>query len=378
MTSQPVPNETIIVLPSNVINFSQAEKPEPTNQGQDSLKKHLHAEIKVIGTIQILCGMMVLSLGIILASASFSPNFTQVTSTLLNSAYPFIGPFFFMISGSLSIATEKRLTKLLVHSSLVGSILSALSALVGFIILSVKLATLNPASLQCELDKNNIPTRSYDSYYYHDSLYSTDCYTAKASLAGTLSLMLICTLLEFCLAVLTAVLRWKQAYSDFPGNAQCSLVLVEVLRECQQARFKALRWDKPTHLTLLTLLTASRTISLGRLFDPWRYPFWTSWSFIITGSLTVLSTKKCTKFLTGVNIGANIISTVLSIIGIILLSMNLMDIFLFECLELLQCSVAKSFTTSIVILQMMLTCVQIAISFLLSGLTYNVNGNNVN
>lgn len=29
-----------------------------------------------------------------LASASFSPNFTQVTSTLLNSAYPFIGPFF--------------------------------------------------------------------------------------------------------------------------------------------------------------------------------------------------------------------------------------------------------------------------------------------
>ncbi|XP_054380294.1 membrane-spanning 4-domains subfamily A member 6A isoform X2 [Pongo abelii] len=274
MTSQPVPNETIIVLPSNVINFSQAEKPEPTNQGQDSLKKHLHAEIKVIGTIQILCGMMVLSLGIILASASFSPNFTQVTSTLLNSAYPFIGPFFFMISGSLSIATEKRLTKLLVHSSLVGSILSALSALVGFIILSVKLATLNPASLQCELDKNNIPTRSYDSYYYHDSLYSTDCYTAKASLAGTLSLMLICTLLEFCLAVLTAVLRWKQAYSDFPGNAQCSLVLVEVLRECQQARFKALRWDKPTHLTLLTLLTASRTISLGRLFDPWLHHYW--------------------------------------------------------------------------------------------------------
>nr|XP_016776448.2 membrane-spanning 4-domains subfamily A member 6A isoform X2 [Pan troglodytes] len=198
MTSQPVPNETIIVLPSNVINFSQAEKSEPTNQGQDSLKKHLHTEIKVIGTIQILCGMMVLSLGIILASASFSPNFTQVTSTLLNSAYPFIGPFF-------------------VHSSLVGSILSALSALVGFIILSVKLATLNPASLQCELDKNNIPTRSYVSYYY-DSLYTTDCYTAKASLAGTLSLMLICTLLEFCLAMLTAVLRWKQAYSDFPGS----------------------------------------------------------------------------------------------------------------------------------------------------------------
>ncbi|XP_023071282.2 membrane-spanning 4-domains subfamily A member 6A isoform X3 [Piliocolobus tephrosceles] len=218
MTSQPVPNETVIVLPSNVITFSQAEKPEPTNQGQDSLKKRLQAEVKVIGTIQILCGVMVLSLGIILASASFSPNFTQVTSTLLNSAYPFIGPFLFIISGSLSIATEKRLTKLLVYSSLIGSILSALSALVGFIILSVELAALNPALLQCELDKNNIPTRSYFSHYYHDSLYTMDCYTAKTSLVGTLSLMLICTLLEFCLAVLTAVLWWKQAYSDFPGS----------------------------------------------------------------------------------------------------------------------------------------------------------------
>uniref|UniRef100_A0A2I3MYU2 Membrane spanning 4-domains A6E n=1 Tax=Papio anubis TaxID=9555 RepID=A0A2I3MYU2_PAPAN len=145
MTSQPVPNETVIVLPSNVINFSQAEKPELTNQGQGSLKTRLQAEVKVIG----------------------------------------------------------------VHSSLAGSILSALSALVGFILLSVNLAALNPASLQCELDKD-IPTRLLLSYDDYNSPYTTDCYKAKASLAGTLSLMLICTLLEFCLAVLTAVLRWKQ------------------------------------------------------------------------------------------------------------------------------------------------------------------------
>ncbi|XP_078197262.1 membrane-spanning 4-domains subfamily A member 6A-like isoform X1 [Callithrix jacchus] len=92
MTSQPIPNETIIVLPSNAISFSQAEKLEPTNQGQDSLKKRLQAEVKVIGIIQILCGMKVLSLGIILASASFSTNFMQVISTLLKSAYLFIGP----------------------------------------------------------------------------------------------------------------------------------------------------------------------------------------------------------------------------------------------------------------------------------------------
>uniref|UniRef100_A0A2R9CDB9 Membrane spanning 4-domains A6E n=1 Tax=Pan paniscus TaxID=9597 RepID=A0A2R9CDB9_PANPA len=145
MTSQPVSNETIIMLPSNVINFSQAEKPEPTNQGQDSLKKRLQAKVKVIG----------------------------------------------------------------VHSSLAGSILSALSALVGFILLSVNPAALNPASLQCKLDEKDIPTRLLLSYDYH-SPYTMDCHRAKASLAGTLSLMLVSTVLEFCLAVLTAVLQWKQ------------------------------------------------------------------------------------------------------------------------------------------------------------------------
>nr|XP_024111467.2 membrane-spanning 4-domains subfamily A member 6A isoform X1 [Pongo abelii]XP_054380284.1 membrane-spanning 4-domains subfamily A member 6A isoform X1 [Pongo abelii]XP_054380286.1 membrane-spanning 4-domains subfamily A member 6A isoform X1 [Pongo abelii] len=228
MASQPVPNETIIVLPSNVINFSQAEKPEPTNQRQDSLKKRLQAKVKVIGIIQILCGVKVLSLGIILASASFSPNFTQVISTLLKSAYPFIGPLLFVISGFLSIITEKRLTKLLVHSSLAGSILSALSALVGFILLSVNPAALNPASLQCKLDEKDIPVRLLLSYDYH-SPYTMDCHRAKASLAGTVSLMLVSTVLEFCLAVLTAVLRWKQ--TDFPGVCFSCLTVTHVLKD---------------------------------------------------------------------------------------------------------------------------------------------------
>uniref|UniRef100_A0A2K6RZR9 Membrane spanning 4-domains A6E n=1 Tax=Saimiri boliviensis boliviensis TaxID=39432 RepID=A0A2K6RZR9_SAIBB len=150
MTSQSVPDETIIVLPSNDTNFSQAEKPKPTNQRQDSLKKRLQAKVKVIG----------------------------------------------------------------VHSSLAGSILSTLSALVGFSILSVNLAALNPASLQCEWDKNyalDVASRRFLYYEYYESPYTMDCcHREKASLAGTLSLMLICTVVEFCLAVLTAVLRWIQ------------------------------------------------------------------------------------------------------------------------------------------------------------------------
>ncbi|XP_039109525.1 high affinity immunoglobulin epsilon receptor subunit beta-like [Hyaena hyaena] len=107
------------------------------------------------------------------------------------------------------------------------------------------------------------------------------------------------------------------------------------------------------------------------------YPFWAAASFIMSGSLTISSTEKQTKFLTGVSIGANIISTLLSSTGIILLSVNLVDVFLLDCLELPECSLVKSFITSIVILQMILTCVEIFISFSLCGLTYTVDGNEV-
>ncbi|XP_029813121.1 high affinity immunoglobulin epsilon receptor subunit beta-like [Suricata suricatta] len=107
------------------------------------------------------------------------------------------------------------------------------------------------------------------------------------------------------------------------------------------------------------------------------YPFWAATSFIMSGSLTISSTEKQTKFLIGVSIGANIISTLLSSAGIILLSVNLVDIFLLDCLELPDCLLVKPLIFSIVILQMILTCVQIFISFSLCGLTYTVDGNEV-
>lgn len=40
-----------------------------------------------------MCGVMILGLGIMLASASFSPYFTHMFSILVNAAYPFVGAF---------------------------------------------------------------------------------------------------------------------------------------------------------------------------------------------------------------------------------------------------------------------------------------------
>nr|XP_038957286.1 membrane-spanning 4-domains subfamily A member 6D isoform X3 [Rattus norvegicus] len=148
MIPQVVINDTVTVTSPNGISFPQTDKPQPPHQRQDSLKKHLKAEIKVMAAIQIMCSVMVLALGIILASVPSVPHFTSVFSVLLKSGYPFMGALFFAISGILSVITEKKMTKPL----------------------------------------------------------------------GVFSLMLISSVLELGLAVLTTILWWKQSFSDFSGN----------------------------------------------------------------------------------------------------------------------------------------------------------------
>ncbi|XP_004869761.1 membrane-spanning 4-domains subfamily A member 6A isoform X2 [Heterocephalus glaber] len=180
MTSQPIPSEALAVLTAQGIRLPQTEKPRAPSQTQQSLEKWLKAELSVFGTIQILCGVVVLSLGIILAAAPASPYFTTVFSTLIKSAYPFAGSLCFIVSGSLSIITEKKSTKPLVHSSLACSILSTVLAVLGVALLSYTLAALDSAFQECELSRMSRPTtQSY--FYFHRESYSTDCFVAKAS-----------------------------------------------------------------------------------------------------------------------------------------------------------------------------------------------------
>lgn len=209
MIPQVVINDTVTVISPNGISFPQTDKPQPPHQRQDSLKKHLKAEIKVMAAIQIMCSVMVLALGIILASGSSVPRFTSVFSVLLKSGYPFVGPLFFIVSGILSIITETKSTKSLVDGSLTLNILSVSFAFMGIIIISVSLAGLHPASEQCKLNKDPRPP---EHHYYHFSYDSdrNECSITNSVLAGALTVMLINTLLELVLAGLSVMLWSKE------------------------------------------------------------------------------------------------------------------------------------------------------------------------
>ncbi|XP_048072011.1 membrane-spanning 4-domains subfamily A member 6E-like isoform X4 [Ursus arctos] len=171
--SQPMANQTIVVLTPNGINFPQTETPKPTNQTQDSLEKRLKAEIKVLG---------------------------------------------FVISGILSVIMEKKSTKLLARSGVAANILSSLCALMGFILLSVNLAALDPTFWNCTLNKEGKVPKGHHFFRFLWPYAKVNCSMAKTILAGTLSVMLICTVLEFCLALLAAAVWWKEAQSNFAGS----------------------------------------------------------------------------------------------------------------------------------------------------------------
>uniref|UniRef100_A0A8C6DC22 Uncharacterized protein n=2 Tax=Moschus TaxID=68410 RepID=A0A8C6DC22_MOSMO len=76
--------------PKGVV-ISKREKPGQVYQKEDDLPKGLPKEATVLGTIQILCFLVISSLGVILVSAPNSSQLSPAISTILMSGYPFLG-----------------------------------------------------------------------------------------------------------------------------------------------------------------------------------------------------------------------------------------------------------------------------------------------
>ncbi|XP_037697268.1 membrane-spanning 4-domains subfamily A member 3-like [Choloepus didactylus] len=107
------------------------------------------------------------------------------------------------------------------------------------------------------------------------------------------------------------------------------------------------------------------------------FPIWAALSFIISGSLTIVSAKKQTKPLLRGNLGANTFSTIVSSIGFIVLSDDLIKILFTTCEREDLCSGIKSAATGLVISLMILSFLQLSITISLSMLTYNVDGKDI-
>uniref|UniRef100_A0A4W2ECU5 Membrane spanning 4-domains A7 n=1 Tax=Bos indicus x Bos taurus TaxID=30522 RepID=A0A4W2ECU5_BOBOX len=160
--------------------------------------------------IQILCFLVISSLGVILVSVPNSSQLSPAISSILMTGYPFFGALCFAITGTVSIISGKKSNKPFAINSLIFSAVSSVAAGVGLILLAGSLVALRTASQQCDSGRDYLSLLPYSTYYY--SIYDVkDCLLTIVDLTGVLLVMLNFTVLELLAAAYASVFWWKRS-----------------------------------------------------------------------------------------------------------------------------------------------------------------------
>ncbi|RLV97232.1 hypothetical protein DV515_00012048 [Chloebia gouldiae] len=133
--------------------------------------------IPLFQTIQIMTGFLHIGFGIVLTTLT-----NVYTSVFVIGEIPFLGGVSFIISGCLSIGAEKSPTECAVKGSQTMNVISAIFALLGIVAFIV------------DLNLNGLYRSSFNYYSYLVLLAGN----------GISIVLLIFTILEFCIAVATA------------------------------------------------------------------------------------------------------------------------------------------------------------------------------
>ncbi|KAI4875382.1 hypothetical protein NFI96_015460 [Prochilodus magdalenae] len=160
---------------------------------QGPLKKLLKGEPKALGAVQIMIGIMTFLFGIVRTA---HPPFVGVISGVT-----YWGSFFYITSGSLSVAAAKRSNRCVVTSSLIMNVISAVAAGVAIILLSF--------DLNFHLSNSYYRGCPYESYSYGEypyrSSYPCDVYMSLwGHAAGISGVLLVFALLEFFISICTS------------------------------------------------------------------------------------------------------------------------------------------------------------------------------
>ncbi|XP_031245624.1 membrane-spanning 4-domains subfamily A member 7 isoform X1 [Mastomys coucha] len=203
-------------FPKDII-IHKREKAGHTYDKEDDLLIGVPSEATVLGTIQLLCALVLASFGGILVSASYSSYFSAEASTTLMSGYLFIGSLCFAIAGILSIISEKISTKPFALRSLASNVASSVVAIIGLFLFTYCLIALGTAFPHCNSEKKFLSLLYYmNSHHWKNE--DKNCHLAYVSALSALGMMLLFTGLEALLAVYSSIFWWKQVYSNKPGG----------------------------------------------------------------------------------------------------------------------------------------------------------------
>ncbi|KAB0351943.1 hypothetical protein FD754_016800 [Muntiacus muntjak] len=205
--------------------ISEREKPAQVYQEEDHLPKGLPREAAVLGAspspykgnpAENVMNVSRPHLGVILVSAPNSSQLSPAISTVLMSGYPFLGALCFAVTGSLSIISGRKSSKLFATNSLISSAVSSVAAGAGLVLLANSLVALRTASQQCDSGRDYLASLPYSRYYYSiyevkDCLLNSVGLTACVGLRGALVVMLTFSALELLAAACASVFWWKRS-----------------------------------------------------------------------------------------------------------------------------------------------------------------------
>uniref|UniRef100_A0A452F7J5 Membrane spanning 4-domains A3 n=2 Tax=Capra hircus TaxID=9925 RepID=A0A452F7J5_CAPHI len=154
-----------------------------------------HPEVlQVLGAVQILNAAVILALGGFMHSVqNLSHPSSYFFFSVVYTGYSTWGAIFFLVSGILSVLAGIKPTKTLLESSLGMHCASASVAVVGIVFLSMNLFANDPLLKGCQ-----------------SSQPPALCIYMAASSNGLISLVLVLTLLELCVAC-SAIALWLRA-----------------------------------------------------------------------------------------------------------------------------------------------------------------------
>ncbi|XP_053308385.1 uncharacterized protein LOC128470518 [Spea bombifrons] len=187
------------INPNSNTQDAQAQAGNPSTTTPKPVVKFLKGEPEALGVTSIFTGILHIAIGIAFAIGCLNfCNYFQ--SFIVTSGVPFWTGIMYIISGSLSVAAANKPTPGKVISSLVLHIITTFVSAVGIIMYSIFIASVKTFSIY---------SRGLYCAFHETSGTCEGSFNPMVVLAGMVSLLLIFTVLNFCIMISTFVFGCK-------------------------------------------------------------------------------------------------------------------------------------------------------------------------